>query len=163
MVRDAEALRQHLQLAGEREYLLFVARRSGRPIGYALLRVMPRGSLRSLPIARIGLLADFLVSRTDTTTLRQLIVAGCQQLTRRRVGVVLSLASDPGHQAVFRRLGFTSPRKVMGEGLRGRLSSRCMHAPLDGSAMDGNWHLTFADNDTDLILGVEITRSGSFE
>jgi hypothetical protein len=151
MVRDADALRQHLALAGGRPYTLLVARRRDRPIGYLLYRVLPPRALRAFGRARVGIVSDFLVDRTDTATLRSLVGEACRRWSSQRVGLLVAMTAAPAHQATFSKLGLLRPVTIGGRLVGSRLSSRSMYRPAPGS--EGNWHLTFADNDTDLILG----------
>ena len=151
MVRDADHLRRHLALAGGRQYSLIVARRRQQPIGYLLHRILPGHSLRAFGPARVGILTDYLVNEADVSTLRSMVGEACRQWSAQRVMILMALSATPGHQAVFSRLGLLRPVTIGGRLLGGRLSNRTMHQPGPGS--EGSWHLTFADNDTDLILG----------
>ena len=66
---------------------------------------------------------------------------------------MLALVSDARHRSALHRLGLLSPGNALGQ-IGHRLSSRAMYLPTSGmSLLRANWHVTFADNDTDLILG----------
>ena len=151
MVRDADHIRRHLALAGGRRYSLLIARRRQRPVGYLLHRILPGHTLRALGPARVGIVTDYLVDQADVSTLASLIGEACRQWWAQRVLILMALSATPGHQAVFSRLGLLRPITIGGRLLGGRLSNRTMHQPGPGS--EGSWHVTFADNDTDLILG----------
>ena len=151
MVRDADALRRHLALAGDRRYSLLIARRSDKAIGYLLSRTLPRRSLRAFGPVRVGIVSDFLVNWTDTVTLRGLLREACRRWWTERVGVLMAMSAAPAHRATFDRLGLLRPLTIGDRLFGARLTSRSMYRPAPGS--EGNWHMTFADNDTDLILG----------
>lgn len=151
MVRDAAALRQHLALAGGRRYALLVARRHRQPIGYLLCRTLPRHTLKAFGAARVGIVSDYLVDEADVTTLRVLVGEACRRWSAERVPVLMAMSAAEGHRSTFSRLGLLRPVTVGGRLLGGRMTSRSMHVPEPDA--EGHWHLTFADNDTDLILG----------
>jgi hypothetical protein len=151
MVRDAAWLREHLSLAGDRRYRLVIARRGGEVAGYLLHRVLPRRSFNAFGAARVGLVSDYLVEHDDTGLLRQLVAAACRDWWADRVTVMLALCADRVHRATLTRVGLVHPFSVGGRMVGARMTNRVMHQPAAGS--DGRWHLTFADNDTDLILG----------
>ena len=75
-----------------------------------------------------------------------------------RVRVLLALTASETHRAVLTRLGMLGPVTVGGRMLGRRMSSRSMYRPHPG--LGDHWHLTFADNDTDLILGAPPTGDG---
>jgi hypothetical protein len=153
MVRDGAFLRIHLELSGRRDHSLLVAKEGGRPIGYLLFRVLPPGSFQSVPFGRVGLISDYLVSRENTGVLRALVATAAGHFAAERVGLMLALASDSRHRSALHQLGLLSPTNALGQ-IGHRLSSRSMYLPTPGrSLLTANWHVTFADNDTDLILG----------
>jgi GNAT superfamily N-acetyltransferase len=151
MVRDAAHLRQHLALAGGRRYSLLIAHRRGRPIGYLLHRTLPRHALRAFGPARVGIVSDYLVDEGDVGTLQALVADACRRWSAERVKVGLALCGRDSHRRAMTGLGLLHPVRVGGRLLGRRMSSRAMHQPKPG--VEGRWHLTFADNDTDLILG----------
>ena len=150
MVRDADNLRQHLALSGGRRYSLLVARRHRQPIGYLLYRTL-RHALNAFGAARVGSVSDYLVDEADVATLRVLVGEACRRWSAERVKLLMVLSAAEGHRGTFSRLGLLRPVTVGGRLLGGRMTSRSMHQPEPGT--EGRWHLTFADNDTDLILG----------
>ena len=153
MVRDSAFLRNHVQLSGRQDYSLLVAKEGSRPVGYLLFRILPQGSFQSVPFGRVGLVSDYLVSRGDTDVLRALVATVARHFATEGVRVLLSLASDPLHRSVLHRLGLVSPGSALGS-IGHRFTSRSMYVPTTGgSLLTASWHVTFADNDTDLILG----------
>lgn len=162
-VRDSSFVREQIALSGGRRYTLLVgtSANTGRELGYLIYRVLPPGSFKSLPRVRVGLISDYLVSRFDLETLRALALESSRRLAREKVPLALCLAADPEHQRAFGSVGFMSSRRF-GTRLSRRLSSRSMHKPPSSSSpVQANWHMTFADNDTDLILGAALEREGS--
>ncbi len=153
MVRDTAHLRQYLALAGGRRYSLLIAHRRGRPIGYLLHRTLPRHSLRAFGSARVGIVSDYLVDETDVGTLQALVGEACRRWSAERVMVGLALSGVAGHRRALAAMGLLQPPTIGGRLLGRRMSSRTMHQRKPGT--EGRWHLTFADNDTDLILGTE--------
>jgi len=151
MVRDAAYLRRHLRLAGGRRYSLLVAYRHEIPIGYLLHRILPRHSIGALGRIRVGLIADYLVDEADVAALRDLVGEACREWSAKRVRVFMALSAAERHRATFSKLGLLRPVTVGGRLLGSRMSNRTMYQPKPGT--EGSWHLTFADNDTDLILG----------
>ena len=157
VIRDAAHLRGHLALAGTRRYALLVARRHDTPIGYLLYRTLPQRALRAFGPVRVGIVSDYLVDDHDVTTLRDLVGAACRRWSAEHVRVVLALSGTPGHRAALSRMGMLRPVTVGGRVLGARMTSRVMHQSKPGA--EGSWHLTFADNDTDLILGAGTEQS----
>jgi len=153
MVRDAAHVHSHLSLAGGRRYSLLVAHRRQRPVGYLLFRTLPPGSLRAFGPARVGVVSDYLVGEADVDALRSLVGEACRRWLAERVMVMMALSAAEGHRRVFSRLGLLRPVRVGGRLLGARMASRSMHQPRPGA--EGSWHLTLADNDTDLILGAQ--------
>ena len=158
MVRDGKHLRQHLRLAGLSEgrtqYQLHVAYESGKPVGWLLTRITARGAVRSIPLIRIAILSDFMTPPNRPKVLRSLIGAAARHMLR-RAGLLLGMAGDRRDLRVFDSLGFVSPRSpIVGTRLRTRLATRTMLRLPDHLRYDTqqDLHITFADNDTDLIL-----------
>ncbi len=151
MVRDAAQLRGHLALAGGRAYRLLIARRRDRVVGYLLFRTLPSHSFNAFGAARVGIVSDYLVDRDDTATLRHLVAAACRDWRDERVVVMLALCGDDRHRATLSRMGLLHPISFRGRMIGARMTNRSMHRPAAGT--DDGWHLTFADNDTDLLLG----------
>jgi len=151
MVRDAAHVDRHLSLAGGRRYSLLVARRRQQPVGYLLFRTLPPGTLRAFGPVRVGVVADYLVDEADVDSLRSLVGEACRRWLAERVVVMMALSGAEGHRRVFSRLGLLRPVSVGGRLVGARMASRSMHQPRPGA--EGSWHLTLADNDTDLILG----------
>lgn len=151
MVRDAEFLRGHLTLAGSRRYSLFIAWRQEQAVGYLLCRTLPPRALRFFGPVRVGIVSDYLVDECDTSALRALMGAACHRWSGEGVRVLLALTASDAHRAVLSRLGMLRPFTVGGHLVGRRMSNRSMHQRHPG--LGDRWHLTFADNDTDLILG----------
>jgi hypothetical protein len=153
MVRDASHIRRHLTLAGGRRYSLLIAYRHRRPVGYLLHRTLPRRAVRAFRSARVGIVSDYLVDEPDLRTLTALVGDACRQWSSQGVRLCLALSGVAAHRRALARTGLLQPVTVRGRLVGRRMSSRTMHQPKPGT--DGTWHLTFADNDTDLILGAE--------
>ena len=151
MVRDAAHVDRHLSLSGGRRYSLLVARRRRVPVGYLLSRTLPPGSLRAFGPVRVGVVSDYLVNEADVDSLRALVGEACRRWLAERVVVMMALSAAEGHRRALSRLGLLRPVTVAGRVLGARMTNRSMHQPAPGA--EGSWHLTLADNDTDLILG----------
>ncbi|MGH9081371.1 MAG: hypothetical protein ACRDYE_15095, partial [Acidimicrobiales bacterium] len=151
MVRDASHIRRHLLLAGDRRYSLLTARRHDRPVGYLLHRTLQPHALRAFGPARVGIVSDYLVDESDAATLQALVAEACRRWSAEGVMVCLALSGHAGHRRALARMGLLQPFAVGGRLVGRRMTSRMMFQPEPGTG--GHWHVTFADNDTDLILG----------
>jgi hypothetical protein len=158
MVRDAAHLRQHMKLAGVEQgritYRLLIAYKSGTAIGWMLVRVTARSSIRSLRGARVGMVSDFATPARRPDVLRALTQAASRYFVS-RAEIILTTAGQECDLRVFDGLGFVSPRTpILGRKLAARMATRTMYLPPneEASSLMGPMHLTFADNDTDFIL-----------
>ena len=158
MVRDAAHLQLHFRLAGVDKgltnYRLILAYEAGRPVGWLLTRITARGAIRSIPMVRWGLVSDFLTPPQKPGVLRALVGAAARYHIS-RAELLLSTGGDPRDLRVFDTLGFLSPRTpIVGQRLATRLATRTMVLPPEDQDHDAltTLHITFADNDTDLIL-----------
>lgn len=156
LARDRAALTEHLSLVPGRRYRLAVAREAGEVVAYVLYRTLPKGSFRRFRHAPIGFLADFFTREGKSAALVPLIGAAAGELTRRGVPVMMALGTLPEHRRTLTRLGMVSAEvPLVGKYLRS-LGSRAMVAyPEPVPAFLDGWHLTFLDNDMDLIFGSE--------
>ncbi|NUP05116.1 MAG: GNAT family N-acetyltransferase [Polyangiaceae bacterium] len=152
--RDARALKAHLRLVPHRSYGLTVAFSGDTPVGYALYRTLPKGSFRRFGHTPVGLLADFWVPEQNGTVLTRLVQDVSWALARSGVPVMLALTTQSWARSALRPLGFASEDTPwLGAKLRS-FASRAMHVS-DYALPDfeDGWHVTFVDNDMDLIFG----------
>jgi hypothetical protein len=154
VVRDTRFMEAHLALVPHRTYQLVVSFSGSEPRGYGLFRVLPKGSFRRFGHTRIGMLSDFWVPDRDRAALRSVVGAAAAALTRSGVVVMLVLTTQRWVQQELALLGFASEETpLVGPKIKS-LATRSMHSadrPLP-DFVDG-WHITFADNDMDLIFG----------
>lgn len=153
--RGARNVQTHLAAAGEMRYRLGIASIAGKPLGYALYRTLPAGSIRRFPWARVGLLADFWTTGAAAerkAVLRALAARAAAEAVASGALAIIALATQHWALDGLGRAGFASPRTPVVGPTIGRLSSLAMHNGGGLPGFDG-WHLTFADGDTDLLLG----------
>lgn len=153
--RDSRRVREHIAIAGTRRLRLAVASIADRPMGYALYRALPTGAIRRFSWARAGMLVDFWVAGDDVerrAVLGALAARAAGEVAASGALAFVALVTQRWAIDGLERAGFASPRTpVIGSAL-GRLSNRAMHNG-DGLPSFEKWHLTFADGDTDLLLG----------
>lgn len=156
LARDRAGLEAHLSLVPGRKYRLAVAREDERVVAYVLFRTLPKGSFRRFKHTKIGFAADLFAKEGKTHALAALFRAAAKELALSGIPVMMTLATLPEHRQLLTRLGMVSAElPVVGKYLRS-LGSRAMVAspkPVP-SFLDG-WHITFLDNDMDLIFGSE--------
>jgi len=151
--RDAAFVRHHLALAPACSYRVALASLAGRPAGYALYRVLPAASVRRFPVARVGLLVDFWAGGADRAVVLRALAAraGAEMAVSGAVAVV-GMATQSWVAHCLAGLGFASRRTPIVGRAVAALSPLAMH---NGAGLPpfGEWHLTLADGDTDLLLG----------
>lgn len=151
--RDAVALRSHLALAPTRRYQLVIAFCNEGPVGYLLYRMLPAGAVRRLPFARVGLVVDsWAAGSARSAVLQAMTVRAASGMARSGAAVMVAMATQRWAIDALGSLSFAAPTTPVLGPLVGGLSSLAMHHGADLPPFEG-WHLTFADGDTDLILG----------
>lgn len=153
LIRDGVFLLQHVSLSPSRPYLMAVASSGTELLGYLLFRILPHRSLRRLPWMRVGLLVD-LLQMPDSGAAEALIGAVATYLARRRVPVCAILATDPELCRLLPRLGCYSAEQRLLSRLLAGTHTRCMcRSELSLPPFLEGWHLSFCDNDMDLVFG----------
>jgi GNAT superfamily N-acetyltransferase len=154
MRRDAEEWGWRLDVCGERQYHVCLARRAGAPVGYVVVRHMTPGSSRILGRHAGAIITDFVAVDDEPAVLRALARRAVAIAARLRVVVVLIATTLPAHRRALVASGFLSPGlPVLGRFLR-RAAPTFMWSPRGpgASLAATDFMFTFADSDVDLNL-----------
>jgi GNAT superfamily N-acetyltransferase len=154
MRRGADEWSWRLQVCGERQYHVCLARRDGAAVGYVVVRRMTPGSSRILGKREGAIITDLVAVDDDPAVLRALTRRAVEVAARLRVVVLLMATNVAAHRRALVATGFlSSGLPVLGRVL-GRAAPIFMWAP-DGPGAPlqaGDLALTFADSDVDLNL-----------
>jgi hypothetical protein len=153
MVRDAQFIREHLAFVPHRSYSLLVSREGDAVTGYLLSRTLPAGSFRRFERGRIGLVSDFHVLPGAADALVPMLGAAAVEMLRSGAVAMAVLTTRPVVADLLTKLGFVSKHlPLFGRFLR-RLGSRALYWSAEPVPPFEQWHVTFADNDMDLVFG----------
>lgn len=154
LVRDAAEIRWRVGITRARGYHLFLAYDAGRPVGYLLARVGPRGTSNRLTWSPLGLVVDFLcVDPDDTAVLLALLEPCLAWFARKGAPLALALTTVPPAAKTLHGLGFVSPATPLVGAKLGKLGTRFTYRYPAGHTEARAFHFTFADADLDLALG----------
>jgi Acetyltransferase (GNAT) domain len=154
MRRDAGEWAWRLDVCGEREYHVCLARRAGAPVGYVVVRRMTPGASRILGRRAGAIITDLVALDNDPAVLRGLARRAVVIAARLQVDVVLMATTFATHRRALVASGFLSSGfPVVGRYLR-RAASIFMWSPRGPGAGLGaeDFMFTFADSDVDLGL-----------
>jgi GNAT superfamily N-acetyltransferase len=148
-MRDRGALDALTSRAG-REYVLLRASRNGVLRGYFVLRELGPGSIRSFPRFPILLVSDHLAPGNDSAVFGALMAEAARLASARGLHFILCMTTQRAQQQVLTRRGFlSSGTPLLGRKLR-KLDVGFTATP---TAPAGNWYLTPADCDLDILFG----------
>ena len=154
MRRGAEEWAWRLEVCGERQYHVCLARRDGVPVGYVAVRRMTPGASRILGRRAGAIITDLVAIDNEPAVLRALARRAVAIAARLQVVVVLVATTLAAHRRALVASGFLSP----GLPVLGRFLSRAaptfMWSPRGPGAGLGaeDFMFTFADSDVDLAL-----------
>jgi GNAT superfamily N-acetyltransferase len=155
MRRGADEWSWRLQVCGERQYHVCLARRrDGAPVGYVVVRRMTPGSSRILGKREGAIITDLVAVDDDPAVLRALTRRAVEVAARLRVVVLLMATNVAAHRRALVATGFLSSGLPLLGRVLGRAAPIFMWAP-DGPGAPlqaGDLALTFADSDVDLNL-----------
>jgi hypothetical protein len=154
MRRGAEEWAWRLQVCGERQYHVCLARRAGVPVGYVVVRRMTPGASRILGRHAGAIITDLVAIDDEPAVLRALARRAAAMAARLQVVVVLMATSVAAHHRALVASGFLSPGlPVLGRFLR-RAAPTFMWSPRGpGAGLSvQDFAFTFADSDVDLAL-----------
>jgi hypothetical protein len=154
MCRDSKEWSWRLSMNSERQYHFGLARRSGRPVGYVVVRRLIPGSSRLMGRLPGALVTDLVVADGDDAALRALISRAARIAGSLGAVVALAVTTNASHRNTLARAGFLSPSvPFLGRKLQ-RHAPQFMWLPrgpgigLAAERMD----LMFGDSDVDLKL-----------
>jgi hypothetical protein len=154
MRRGADEWACRLEVCGEREYHVCLARRAGAPVGYVVVRKMTPGASRILGRRAGAIITDLVAVDNDPAVLRALVRRAVAIAARLQVVVVLMATTVAAHRGALVASGFLSPGlPVVGRFLR-RAAPTFMWSPRGPGAglAAEDFMFTFADSDVDLAL-----------
>ena len=154
MRRGAEEWQWRLEVCGERDYHICLARRGGVPVGYVAVRRMTPGASRILGRRAGAIITDLVAVDNDPTVLRALARRAAAIAARLQVVVVLVATTLAAHRRALVASGFLSPGlPVLGRYLS-RAAPTFMWSPRGPGAglRAEDFMFTFADSDVDLAL-----------
>ncbi|MDB4916480.1 MAG: family N-acetyltransferase [Gemmatimonadetes bacterium] len=150
-VRDRAALTARFATP-TRDYHLVRAQRDGRLAGYAVMRVLPPGSIRSFARFPIVMVSDYYAPAGDAVVFTALMQEVARFASEQRVRFVLCMSTHRAHQRALGAGGFLSHESpAVGPRLR-KLAVGFTTTP---SAPPGAWHLTPFDCDLDILFGAQ--------
>lgn len=152
MIRNAQFLMDLLKYSPERNYQLSMAFSGGALEGYMLFRTLPQKSFRRLPLTRVGLISDFLCA-PNSQVFGPLMAHATTSFAKQRVSISAILTTDISAKHDLVKLGFTSANQPLFRNILHSAHTRCMLSTSEDIPDLERWHLTFADNDMDLIFG----------
>jgi len=154
MRRDAEEWAWRLQVCGERQYHVCLARRAGEPVGYVVLRRMTPGASRILGRRPGAIIVDLAAVGEDAAVLRALARRAAAIAAQWSVVVVLMATTLPAHRRALVASGFVSSAWPGLNRFLGRAAPTFMWSPRGpGAGLGaGDFIFTFADSDVDLNL-----------
>lgn len=133
-----------------RDYRLARAYRNGALAGYAVMRVLPPGSIRSFGRFPTVMVSDYWAPPEDAAVFRALMRAVARFASASRVRFMLCMTNHARHRRVLAAGGFvTHDTPVIGS----RLAKLGVGFTETPSAPAGHWHLTPFDCDLDLLFG----------
>lgn len=154
LVRDAAEIRWRVGVTRARDYRLFLAYAAGKPAGYLLARVGPRGTSNRLAWSPLGLVVDFLTVDPEESSVFVSLLEQCLAwFARKGAPLALALTTLPSAAQTFHRLGFVSPATPLVGAKLGKLGTRFTYRYPTGHTEARAFHFTFADADLDLALG----------
>jgi GNAT superfamily N-acetyltransferase len=148
-VRDASALAQRYAREPQRGYTVLKSSKGDMLAGYMILRVLPPGTIKSLPKFRTGVVVDYLTDG-DPMVFGHLLSAAATRFAKCGASLILCMASRRDEQRQLQKRGFFGPKtplvkyKLKGVGFT-YLST------VEGSLDTRPWHLTVGDCDMELI------------
>jgi GNAT superfamily N-acetyltransferase len=153
-VRDAAALGARYGERPGRQYSLIRAYRNSDLVGYMIVRPLPPGSLRPLRRFPVGLVADFLLDREDSSLFGALLDEASRRLVASGAKCVVCLATERAfHEALAHRGFLAASTPVIGRRLARMRIAFTFFEQREGRRLPSEWMLTFADADSDLTWG----------
>jgi hypothetical protein len=154
MRRGAEEWAWRLQVCGERQYHVCLARRASVPVGYAVVRRMTPGASRILGRRAGAIITDLVAVDDDGAVLRALARAAAAVAARLQVMVVLVATTLAAHRRALVASGFLSPGLPVVGRFLSRAAPTFMWSPRGPGAglAAKDFMFTFADSDVDLAL-----------
>jgi hypothetical protein len=154
MRRGGDEWAWRLEVCGERQYHVCLARRAGAPVGYVAVRRMTPGASRILGRRTGAIITDLVALDDEPAVLRALVRRAVAIAARLQVVVVLVATTLAAHRRALLASGFLSPGwPVVGRFLH-RAAPTLMWSPRGpGAGLTAqDFMFTFADSDVDLAL-----------
>ncbi|HML12117.1 MAG TPA: GNAT family N-acetyltransferase [Xanthobacteraceae bacterium] len=154
MRRGADEWAWRLDVCGERQYHVCLARRADAPVGYVVVRRITPGASRILGRRAGAIITDLVAVNDEPAVLRALARRAVAIAARLQVVVVLIATTLAAHRRALVASGFLPPRlPILGRFLR-RAAPTFMWSPRGPGAglAAEDFMFTFADSDVDLNL-----------
>jgi Acetyltransferase (GNAT) domain len=154
MRRGGKEWAWRLEVCGERQYHVCLARRAGAPVGYVVVRRITPGASRILGRHAGAIITDLVAAGDDPAVLRALARRAAAIAARLQVVVVLMATNSAAQRRALAASAFLSSRWPVLDRFLGRAAPTFMwslRGPGASLAPD-DFALTFADSDVDLNL-----------